>query len=57
MLETEDVIDERRWIPLTGDFRTGPEKHLYHIFIERSGPTLVRGMAWIDDLQLVKEPE
>ena len=57
MLETDDVIDERRWIPLTGDFRTGPEKHLYHIFIERSGPTLVRGMAWIDDLQLVKEPE
>lgn len=57
MIETVDVVDGKRWTPLTGDFRTGPEKHLYYIFIERSGLTLVRGTAWIDDLQLVKESE
>lgn len=57
VLETEDVVDGKRWTHLTGDFRTGPEKNLYVLYIERSGLTLVRGTAWIDDLQLVKEPE
>ena len=57
LLQTDDVIDGKRWIPLTGEFRTGAERHLSVFSIERSGNTLVRGTAWIDDLQLVKEPQ
>lgn len=57
VLETDEVIDGNRWVQLTGDFRTGPEKHLYYLLIERTGTTLIRGNAWIDDLQLVKESE
>ena len=57
VLQTPEVIDGLRWVQLTGKFSTGPEKHLYYLMIERSGTTLIRGNAWIDDLQLVKEPE
>jgi tetratricopeptide (TPR) repeat protein len=57
VLETPEVIDGMRWIQLSGEFKTGPEKHLYYLLIERTGTTLVRGNAWIDDLQLVKESE
>jgi tetratricopeptide (TPR) repeat protein len=57
LLQTDDVVDGKRWIPLIGEFRTGAERHLAYLSIERSGSTLVRGTAWIDDLQLVKEPQ
>ncbi len=57
VLQTDEVVDGAGWIKVTGEFRTGPEKSIYVIRILRTGPSLIRGTAWVDDLSLVKDPE
>lgn len=57
LMETDDVVESRQWKELSVEFHTGPEKRLYLLNIERTGNTLVRGSAWIDDLRLVKESQ
>lgn len=57
VLETDEVVEGNRWIKASGEFRTGPEKSIYVLRILRTGSSLIRGTAWVDDLSLVKEPE
>ena len=57
VLETEEVLESKAWREVGGTIRTGPEKHLYALRIVRNETTLIRGAAWVDDLQLVKVSE
>lgn len=57
VLETEEVVEGNRWVKLSGGFRTGPEKSIYVIRILRTGPSLIRGTAWVDDLSLTRVPQ
>ncbi len=52
--ETEDSVDDRHWRELSAEFVTGPSAQLCTLMMVRSGGTLVRGNALVDDLRLEK---
>jgi tetratricopeptide (TPR) repeat protein len=57
LLETSDSVDDRQWKEFSADFVTAPNTRLCVFLMGRSGGTLVRGNALIDDLHLEKVTE
>lgn len=54
LFETSDSVDDRHWKEFSAEFVTSPATHLCTLMMVRSGGTLVRGNALIDDLRLEK---
>ncbi len=54
LFETPDSVDDRQWKEFSAEFVTGPSTQLCVLMMGRSGGTLVRGKALVDDLRLEK---
>jgi hypothetical protein len=54
LFETADSVDDHQWKEFSAEFATGPKTQLCVLLMSRSGDTLVRGNALIDDLHLEK---
>ena len=54
LFETPDSVDDRQWKEISAEFVTGPRTQLCVFLMTRSGGTLVRGNALVDDLRLEK---
>jgi tetratricopeptide (TPR) repeat protein len=54
LFETADSVDDHQWKEFSAEFVTGPKTQLCAFLMARSGGTLVRGNALVDDLRLEK---
>lgn len=54
LVQTEDSVDDRHWREFSAEFVSGPKPELCALMMVRSGGTLVRGNALVDDLRLEK---
>ncbi len=54
LFDTADSVDDHQWKEFSAEFVTGPQTRLCSLLMARSGGTLVRGKALVDDLHLEK---
>lgn len=54
LFETADSVDDHQWKEFSAEFVTGPKTQLCALLMGRTGGTLVRGNALVDDLRLEK---
>lgn len=54
LFDTPDSVDDHQWKEFSAEFVTGPKTELCMFLMARTGSTLVRGNALVDDLHLEK---
>lgn len=54
LMLTTDVVETKGWQRVSAEFDSGPEPTFGTLTIGRSASSLIRGEAWIDDLQLTR---